>query len=159
MGMRNFANARGHNTNARASSIAAIILGATVVGTSLFSSQPPAEAAANGCTVTVDNPHYSNNTGGVIAKARVTCMSKSTVEFSGSLGSGPAVGPHATVAQNIREIRVVDPATREYETFYIPRTDSSKVQCVGDTFYSGFGSITVSGATDQASSTRVTVAC
>jgi hypothetical protein len=117
---------------------------------------PSIASTAGGCAVSVHNPHYSRGAGGVIFKANVLCAHDRVVRFSGSLGSGPAVGPHAVRATNT-ETRFV--RADVIETFYVPARGSAGVSCSSSRYYSADGTITVNGQAQSKSSPHVRASC
>lgn len=150
---------RGRVFGGRAAAVLVAVLALVTVG--VVQPPSPAMASADGCVVTVDNPHYSGGAGGVIAKAHVTCMSKKTVSLDSWIGSGPLVGPHVTT-YSATQTRVVDPAKKPSETFYIPVNSSGtafQLPCDRSKYYSAWTKVTVGGQTDQAWSNRATATC
>lgn len=128
------------------------IISVAIASTSLFGLPTPAHAAAAGCTIAVNNPHYSKGATGVIFKTRVTCSSTRVVTFFGTLGAGPKVGPHQTRADNSAG-RTISAGTTA--TFYVPRSDLPGVSCSSSLYYSGYGRINVNGQTATDSSGHV----
>lgn len=96
------------------------------------------------CNGTVDTPHYSKGTGGVIFKVRVTCDGPIKLTVNGTLSSGPLSGPPVPRSKTTQTRAMVSNKT---ETFYTPDVGQPVVQCVSGLYYQGTASFTPAGGT------------
>lgn len=117
----------------------------------------PANAAENNCSVSVDNPHYSNGANGVIAKVRVNCTGLRTEYWvNGSLSRVPKVGPGLKVKGLSRD----GGETLVPRIFYIPDRGENGDACSSSTYYQASGVITLeNGKKHSGTSNRVKVNC
>lgn len=108
------------------------------------SSQAPAIAATLTlvCAVTVDNPHYSSGSNGVIAKVRYSCTGNTTgtLTISAYLEShAPGeYGPYYPDASNTGVQRAVGPGVSG--TVYVPKAGLPGIPCRMTYWYDAWAS-------------------